>query len=189
MTRYNPDLHHRRSIRLHEYDYSQAGLYFVTICTKEHICLLGDIVQGEMQLNDWGQIASECWCSIPQHYPHVVLHGYVIMPNHLHGILEIVEANNHSPQSQCTHLDGREDRAEDDRANNHSPLRPCGTSRTIGSIVRGFKIGVAKQIGTSIWQRNYHEHIIRDCSRHALIVDYINHNPMRWAEDKLNINI
>ena len=122
MTKYNPKIHNRRSIRLKEYDYSQKGLYFITICTHNHLCLFGKISNGKMILNDAGKIAKKCWLDIPEHYPNTRLHEYVIMPNHVHGIIEIIVSVG---------------------ANNYSPLRN-GTSKTIGAMVRGFKIGVTK---------------------------------------------
>jgi len=85
--KYNPDIHHRRSIRLKGYDYSQNGAYFVTICTHNRECLFGKIVDGEMCINEWGKIAKRCWLEIPQHYPNVSLDEFVIMPNHIYGIL------------------------------------------------------------------------------------------------------
>ena len=85
--KYNPDTHHRRSIRLKGYDYSQDGAYFVTICTHNIECLFGKIVDGEMRINEWGKIAERCWLEIPQHYPNVSLDEFVIMPNHIYGIL------------------------------------------------------------------------------------------------------
>ena len=84
---YNPNIHHRKSIRLKGYDYTQAGLYFITICCQNRECLFGNIINGEMILNDAGNIANECWLAIPNHFPNVVLHEFVIMPNHIHGII------------------------------------------------------------------------------------------------------
>ena len=95
----------RRSIRLKEYDYSQDGLYFITMCTHNHLCLFGKIFDGKMVLNDTGNIAKECWLNIPEHYPNTKLHEYVIMPNHVHGIIETVGAKNYSPlQKQSNKL-------------------------------------------------------------------------------------
>jgi len=94
---YNPKIHNRRSIRLKGYDYSQAGLYFITICCQDRICRYGNVVDGEMKLNDAGRIANECWLNIPEHFPNVILHEHIIMPNHIHGIIELVGANNYSP--------------------------------------------------------------------------------------------
>ena len=139
--------HHRHSIRLPGYDYSQNGFYFLTICTRNRECLFGQIRNGMMFLSEIGEIVDLCWQEIPCHFPHVVVREYVIMPNHIHGIIEI-----------CNHIVG---------ANNYSPLqrpsntsmalastRPTGTSRTVGSVVRGIKIGVTHRMGHSPWQRN-----------------------------------
>jgi REP element-mobilizing transposase RayT len=169
---YNSKVHHRRSIRLKGYDYSQAGLYFVTICCQNKICRFGKIINGKMILNNAGKIASQCWLAIPQHFPDVVLHNFVVMPNHVHGIVEIIKK---MPENNVG-------------ANNYSPLpqphKPHGTSRTIGSMVRGFKIGMAKQLGYSTWQRNYYEHIIRNGKSYERIANYIINNPVKWWNDR-----
>lgn len=169
--------HNRRSIRLRDYDYSQPRAYFITICAHDRACLFGDIVGGEMRLNDAGRMVQQCWDEIPQHFPHVELDQFVVMPNHVHGIVVIT----HHPG---THTVG---------AKNFSPLHhQNGTSRTIGSIIRGFKIGVTKwarankDINT-VWQRNYYEHIIRNEDDLRDIRAYIQYNPQRWAEDDLHV--
>ena len=90
-TRYNPDKHHRRTIRLCGYDYAQEGLYFVTVCCQGRVCLFGEIVDGEMILNPAGRMVEKCWLDIPKHFPHAVLHDYIIMPNHVHGIIELTD--------------------------------------------------------------------------------------------------
>jgi len=99
--KYNPDIHHRRSIRLQGYDYSSPGAYFVTMCTHNRECLFGEIANGKMRLNELGKIASQCWLAIPDHFPHARLGAFVIMPNHVHGIIWIVDnivgAKNFSP--------------------------------------------------------------------------------------------
>ena len=90
MNQFNPSIHHRRSARLKGYDYSDAGLYFITICVHDRACLFGEIENGKMVLNAVGKIADDYWLNIQEHFPHVVLHEYIVMPNHLHGIIEIV---------------------------------------------------------------------------------------------------
>jgi len=181
---YDPQRHHRRSIRLPGYDYTQPGAYFITIVTHQRMPLFGDIVDGEMRLNDAGRVVEGCWLDIPSHFPHVALDAFVIMPNHVHGILWIVE----TPPTGTTGAVG---------AKNFSPLpanaatRPHGTSKTIGSVVRGFKIGVTKWFRQhttiyTVWQRNYYEHIIRTDDALARIRDYIQSNPQRWADDQEN---
>lgn len=175
MKKHNPDKHKRRSIRLKGYDYSREGLYFITICCQNRAHYFGEIINEEMQLNEIGEIAQKCWRDIPNHFKNVLLHTFVVMPNHIHGIIEIVTpvgANQHLP--------------DDNRAKDISPLR--GTSNTIGSIVRGFKIGVTKWVRSNtnihqIWQRNYYEHIIRNEASYFRIHEYIENNPAKWTED------
>ncbi|RIY36850.1 hypothetical protein CKY20_04795 [Capnocytophaga canis] len=185
MKKYNPDKHKRRSIRLKGYDYSREGLYFITICCQNRAHYFGEIINEEMQLNEIGEIAQKCWRDIPNHFKNVLLHTFVVMPNHIHGIIEIVTpvgANQHLLDNETAnqHL------PDDNRAKDISPLR--GTSNTIGSIVRGFKIGVTKWVRSNtnihqIWQRNYYEHIIRNEASYFRIHEYIENNPAKWTED------
>jgi len=166
----------RRSIRLQGYDYSQAGAYFVTVCTRNRACLFGAIVDGQMVLNDAGRAAKQCWNDIPVHFPHVELDEWVIMPNHIHGILVVLDtvgANNYSPLQT------------------NAILRPRGTSKTIGSVIRGFKIGVTKWMRQhttihDVWQRNYFEHIVRNDASLNRIREYIANNPLQWEWDREN---
>lgn len=210
-----PNKYHRKSIRLQGYDYSQAGLYFITICCQDRACLFGEIVDGEMICKDTGNIANQCWLDIPNHFPNMVLHEYVVMPNHIHGIVEIigtdnvgaknispynnVMANDDSPNNDDVGtkniLPNNNVMANDDGigANGYSPLPPNGTSKTIGSMVRGFKIGVTKWIRQNtnvydVWQRNYYEHIIRNEQFYHRISEYIINNPKKWNEDKFYKN-
>jgi putative transposase len=88
---YDPEKHHRRSIRLKGYDYTQPGAYFITICTHGRECLFGEIIDGEMHLNEAGQIVVQTWQDLPNHVPHVQLDAFVVMPNHVHGIIIITE--------------------------------------------------------------------------------------------------
>ena len=171
-----PDIHHRRSIRLLGYDYSQEGAYFITVCTHNRECLFGEIVDGNVVLNDAGRNAQQCWQEIPSHFPQVVLDEFVIMPNHVHGIVLITDSVG---------------------AKIFSPLqptssRPHGTSKTIGSMVRGFKIGVTKWMRQhtptlEVWQRNYYEHVIRDESELNRVREYIANNPVYWLSDENNL--
>ncbi|MEK7441298.1 MAG: transposase, partial [Chloroflexota bacterium] len=99
---FNPQKHHRRSIRLQNYDYTQAGAYFITICTYNREFLFGDVVNGEMMLNDYGRIVEEYWNETPTHFPNVETDAFVVMPNHIHGI--IVIAKSVKAQSAGTHI-------------------------------------------------------------------------------------
>ncbi len=188
--KFNPDIHHRRSIRLHCYDYSQAGALFVTICTNNRENLFGEIVAGAVQLNDAGQTVERCWIDIPAHFPRVELDEFVIMPNHVRGIIVLTDA---VTTVGARDIGARDIGARDIGAKDISPLqsRPAGTSGTIGSIVRGFKIGVTKWFRQQtaiheVWQRNYWDHVIRNETERDRFREYIGNNPARWELDKLN---
>jgi REP element-mobilizing transposase RayT len=172
---FTSDIHHRKSIRLRGYDYSQAGLYFITICTHGRLPIFGKISDGKMMPNEGGKMVEKCWHAIPDHFPWAMLDEFVVMPNHVHGII-IVGANNHLPPPN-NHLPP---------PNNHLPQH--GTSRTVGSIVRGFKIGATKWFRANtdvhaVWQRNYYEHIIRNEEAYLKIAEYIQANPLLWGKD------
>jgi putative transposase len=186
--RYDPEKHARRSIRLKGWDYSQPSWYYVTICTHHRACLLGVVVQDEMRLSEIGEITREEWLRTPLIRPEVVLDEWVIMPNHLHGIIILrddrngdhtVGANGDSPQRA--------------RSQTTSTMPFRSPSRTIGAIVRGFKSAVTKRAnvfgnrpGTPLWQRNYYEHIVRDEDDLFRIRMYIRSNPLKWALDEKN---
>jgi REP element-mobilizing transposase RayT len=180
--RYDPEKHHRRSIRLKGYDYTQAGAYFVTICTKDRACLFGHVADGVMRLNQMGHIVRQCWLAIPDHVPHVLLDEFVVMPNHVHGIIVIMPTHDVG----ATHASPR--------PNHDTPTRPRGPQRqSLGSIVGSFKSAVTKRInelrgtpGAPVWQRNYYEHIIRNDDDMARIRKYIVNNPLQWALDREN---
>ena len=175
--------HHRRSIRVQGYDYSSEGAYYVTIVTYQRDCLFGEIKNDEMVLSNLGKIADECWRAIPEHFPNVELGAYVVMPNHVHGIILI--NNNHRTTTNLSSFVG---------ATHASPLRkqPNGpVPGSLGAVIGSFKSAVSKRIGrqhnaTGIWQRNYYEHIIRDEKDLQNKTDYINANPSLWDNDDDN---
>ncbi len=161
---------HRRSIRLKNYDFSREGYYFITICTNRRLPYFGEVDNnGQMHLSTYILIAKNCWLNIPSHFPDVLLDEFVIMPDHIHGIIYIMSSN---PESYYNSI----------KVNIYQQIIP----RSVGSIVRGFKIGVTKDVrvlepGTIIWHRNFYEHIIRNTISFNLIRTYIKTNPMRWA--------
>lgn len=174
---YNPHLHHRQSIRLKGYDYTQTGAYFVTICTYQRNCLFGEIVDGEMRLNINGEIAKGSWLSITRHFPNVELDEFVIMPNHLHGIIIIVENESRQDFSQSSF---------------HFKIN--GTqSQSLAAIIQNYKSVSSRKInqiykakGNGIWQGNYYEHIIRNQETLNNIRQYILSNPINWQKDQEN---
>ncbi len=203
----NQKHHHRKSIRLKGYDYSKEGLYFITVCTHNRECLFGEVVNDEMILNDAGIIAEKFWLDIPKHFPNAVLHEHTIMPNHVHGIIELqsgqaansgindinnVGAENFQPLHEDFHLVQRKNTTPiQSKQHEFQKMIP----RSIGSIVKGFKIGVTKWFRNEIpaefsqerkiWQRNYHDHIIRDEQSYLRIATYITNNAKSWNDDRL----
>lgn len=190
----------RRSIRLKEYDYSKEGMYFVTMCVFNRIALFGEIENGKMILNELGEIVEKCFNEIPCHFPYVRIDKYVVMPNHFHGIIKIngmpVGANNYSPEydDKLNNIindfeNGAKDISPLQINNKCSSNKIYGTSKTIGSIIRGFKIGVTKWVRKNtniknVWQRNYYEHIIREELDLYRIYEYIDNNVLNWDTDK-----
>jgi REP element-mobilizing transposase RayT len=185
---YNPNIHHRNSIRLKGYDYSQAGLYFITICVQDRLCLFGKIVDGEMILNDAGRMVENEWLKLPQRFANIELHEFVVMPNHFHAIMEIaVGATLVVAPNETTAPN------EFGQPQGIAPTKP----KTIGDMVGAFQsivtveyIRGVKQLGWKtfngkLWQRNYWEHIIRDNQSYQRISTYIINNPKNWKDDKL----
>jgi putative transposase len=175
----------RHSIRVKRYDYAQAGGYFVTMVTMRRECLFGEIVNREMKFNTLGRIIQECWQAIPEHFPNTDVGVFVVMPNHVHGIILIHE----NVGRGTIYPAGRMPITGARRA---SPLPAQGTSPgSLGTIIGSFKSSVSRRAGRelnsgNIWQRNYYEHIIRDERDYERIIDYISTNPIHWEDDEEN---
>lgn len=168
---YDSEKYDRKSIRLKEYDYSSAGWYFVTICAQKRECVFGHVSKGDVILNRIGQIVMECWKWLPQQYQYVNLDEWVIMPNHLHGIIII---NN-------------------DRGMGGSRTAPTTKIKPLGALIGAFKTVSTKRIRqeydcseASFWQRNYYEHVIRNDADLLRIREYIINNPVNWETDEEN---
>jgi REP element-mobilizing transposase RayT len=171
---------YRKSIRLPFYDYSGGGFYFVTLCTSDWEPIFGKVEDGKMKMNEFGQSAEFVWDEIPQHFPNVEIDAFVIMPNHVHGVIVIKENGNIVKPTRAQHA---------------APLRNKNGSKSgsLGVIVRSFKSAVTREInlqrgtpGVTVWQRNYYEHVIRDERDLERIREYIENNPLRWALDEEN---
>jgi len=171
--------HHRHSVRLKGYDYSQSGAYFITICTNGRQCVLGEFWEGTIILNENGRIVNNERLKTSEIRQNVTLDEYIIMPNHIHGIINIVETNNNVG------------------AHGNVPLQiekfGKSTSNSIPTIIKLFKSTVTKQIniirgtpGEKFWQRNYYEHIIRNGDELNKIREYIIYNPLKWELDNKN---
>ena len=184
---YNPAIHHRRSIRLKGFNYTQSAAYFVTICCCQRECLLGTIIQDEMVLNEFGTIVAEEWLRSFEIRDELKLDAWVVMPNHFHGLLWF---DRPTMQTQSPSDDGE---PVDDGALGKSQLRR--PARSLGSVIAGFKAATTKRInqhrnasGTPVWQRNYYESIVRDDRMLNHIRDYIENNPRSWSTDSLHPN-
>ncbi len=164
--KYNPNRHHRRSTRLKAFDYSSAGAYFITICTLERECVLSEILNGESVLSKAGLEVARVWDALPERFPTLELDEFVVMPNHIHGIMVLEPSGAEGAASSAP---------------------------TIGEMMRAFKslsgIGINRALGRSgrpAWQRNYHDRVIRDERELENTRRYILENPLNWLEDDEN---
>jgi putative transposase len=172
-------LNHRLSYRMQGYDYSLAGAYFVTVATYHHISIFGDVMDSKVRLNSYGEIAQDEWFRSATLRPLIKLFDdeFIVMPNHIHGIIHIVES---SPNSRGAAL-----------------LRPYYKHKilpdSLGALVRAYKSSVTYRINQlrgdtnpPIWQRNYYDHIIRNDAEYQNIWDYIETNPDHWRGDQFD---
>ncbi len=173
--KFNPDKHHRRSVRLRGYDYSRPGAYFVTVCSYGKQAIYGEILGNDVCLSDLGEIVNSSWLRIPKHFPSVKLDEFVIMPDHIHAVLMLTEPANAVVGAGSPRPDqktkGRGDRAP-----------------TLGQVIAYFKYVSTKAInklknspGAPVWQRNYYEHIIRNESELSEIREYVTCNPLKLS--------
>ncbi|MGB7442637.1 MAG: transposase [Coleofasciculaceae cyanobacterium] len=181
MKKYNSQIHHRRSIRLQGYDYGQSGAYFITLCTYKKECWFGEICDSQMRLNQLGKIVAQEWLRTPQIRPEITLDEWIVMPNHLHGIIIVnnntVGAHRRAPSSS--------------QPKPHTPSPQFRRySNSLPSIIAGFKSATTKRINkqretqkTPLWQRNYYESVLRDTKHFEHARSYIYTNPVRWKDD------
>lgn len=196
------------STRLLGWDYAAAGYYFVTICTKNRELFFGEVVEGEMRLSEMGEIASGYWLEIPEHFPYAGLDKFVVMPNHVHGIVVIHEMDQNvgvetqrdgTPHNGTSHVvetphvaslrrgRGRGGQNSPPKERKFGPLKPGSLSK----IIQAYKAAVTRQlrpdgIGDFGWQARFHDHIIRDEESLHRIRQYIQDNPLKWEMDENN---
>lgn len=195
--KFDPEKHHRHSIRLRGYDYAQPGAYFVTLYTQNRDCLLGEVIDGQMALNPFGEMVEADWRDLSNYYPHVRLDAFVVMPNHVHGVIRLTDpipitagsggfvvgaGFKPAPRGTCT------DTGMSVEMNTGMVKR-----RGLPEIIRGFKTFSSRRInqfrntpGRPVWQRNYYERIVRNQRKLSNIRQYILNNPQNWAEDADN---
>lgn len=188
------DKHHRRSIRLKDYDYTSSGAYFVTLVAWQRELLFGEVIDGKVCLNALGVLVENEWRRLGQRFGQVALDEFIIMPNHIHGILLIAENDDTNSvvgaRQEKSILSGESSLAS---PLPNSPKNPTGAiSGSLGAVVGAYKSKTARLInglrrtrGAPVWQRNYYEHIIRNEAELGRIQAYIQNNPIRWGTDKL----
>ena len=193
---FNPKLHHRQSLRLQHYDYSQTGAYFVTICTHQRNCLLGDVVDGAMVLSALGLIVQKAWDVLPFNEANIELDACVVMPNHVHGIIVLQNHDliSHGLINQgAINLAPTEADGVLDRVGARFIAPKDITPKKLGEIVRVFKAKCSYAVnkvldtqGVPLWQRNYFERVIRNDDDLAKARQYIQNNPLQWHLDREN---
>jgi putative transposase len=199
--KHNSEIHHRRSIRLPGYDYGQAGLYFITVCAWQRQCIFGAIEDGEMHLNPVGEIARDEWLRTAKMRPNIGIAEFVVMPNHVHGIIaigdntDVIGSNGRGTMHRAPTIDDGDitDRVDDGASHNRTEKFGKPTSNTIPTIIRGYKAAVTTQVNMlrdspqcPVWQRNYYENVVRSEAEYLRIAAYILNNPRQWQEDSLH---
>ena len=187
---FDPEKHHRRSIRLRNYDYSHPGAYFVTICTYQKQSWFGEIKNGQIYLNQLGKIVADEWLKTCKIRPNFQLDEWVIMPNHFHGIVIINDYSGDNQSLGNGQSASRFRRTQFDQLTDHD-APPQQKPNSLSSCIAGFKSAVTKRINllrqntdTPIWQRNYYESILRDEKYLAVVREYIINNPKNWPNDR-----
>ena len=209
---FDPRVHHRRSIRLRGHDYAGGGAYFVTICTVDGKCPFGEVVEGEMFLNEAGGLVQKTWDSLPTRFRSLVLNAFQVMPNHIHGVFVLpgpgldpalakaTGAPVVQPFEDCrgrarpTLVGSGHNRQETaSRPRTKSNTKASARRTSMGDVVGALKsistIAVNKLLlrtGRRLLHENFYEHIVRDVSELESIRDYIIHNPQRWRDDPEN---
>ena len=186
MQKYDPNKHHRRSIRLKGWDYRAAGYYFVTICSYQREHSFGHVIDGKVVLSELGKIIMDEWLQTAVIRNHITLDQFIIMPNHLHGILVFEDPTVGASGSLALEPNTP---STDGRATS-TPLR----NASLGDVIGQFKSVVTKRYnrsqnskGLNVWQRGYYERIVRNERELNAIREYIIENPLRWAEDRDNL--
>jgi REP element-mobilizing transposase RayT len=197
---YDAHKHHRHSIRLKGYDYTQSAVYFITIVTWQRECLFGEVANGVMRLNPAGEIACREWVRLAERFCDIDVSDFVVMPNHIHGIIVISDsgrtgtAMGESQRSRGTAMGAILARMEDSRRAPTITIERFGkpVAGSIPTMVRSYKSAVSYRLNlmraahsAAVWQRNYYEHIIRDEAEWGRIRAYIQTNPACWAADQL----
>jgi putative transposase len=204
--------HHRRSIRLKGYNYTRDGAYFVTICTQGRVCLFGTVVSGDMQMNEYGREVADCWSWLAERYSYVHLDQWIVMPNHMHGIIVIAYDRRNGSGHDDIGLDVADSDGVCRGGSRTARTRTARTGfvgqptvgidgsriastkrKTLGRLIGAFKTVSTRRIndvrsspGAKVWQRNYYERVVRNNLQLRRVRRYIASNPLRWELDREN---
>ncbi len=178
---FDPNIHRRKSIRLKAYDYSQLGMYFITICNQEKDCLYGEIKNGKMVLNEAGNMIYKWWNKIPEKFKDIELAVYQIMPNHFHAI---IINNSYVGANPCVRPDVPNPSLDNNKKVSLSEIVQWFKTMTTNEYINGVKTLGWIPFKGKLWQRNYYDHIIRNEKSYDKISDYIINNPFHWEQDK-----
>ena len=184
--RYDPKIHHRRSIRLRGYDYSHWGDYFVTIVAQGRACLFGEVVDHEMRLNEAGSMVQDLWQGLSHRFPGIEVGSFVVMPNHVHGIIYLYETVRASLVDAHNSQESENSRATTRVAPTVGGVVGAFKSQSTVEYVRGVRARGWRRFRNRLWQRNYYEHIVRGDKSLGKIERYILDNPANWSLDPEN---
>ena len=194
-SRYNPRTHRRNSLRLKGYDYSQPGLYFLTICCQDRMPCFGYIIHSKMHLSDAGKMIEKWYFELENKFPHIKCHAMVVMPDHFHCMIEIITKGQtyvsaHSPNANHANHANHGDHANPGENANPGRGEHIGSplplviqwfkTMTTNEYIRGVKTLNWVPFNKKLWQRNYHDIIVRDNHAFQTISTYILQNPRKW---------
>ena len=185
----------RKPNRLKSYNYGDDSLYFVTICVNDRVSCFGDVDNnGIMQLNDYGKIAVKQWKWLEEQYPYIYSHAFVVMPNHVHAVLEINRDLPIQPDIDINDVGTGRDLSDKKRTSHDLSLQQPIKIKPLSQLIGAYKTTTSKQIhllgyDDFKWQRSFHDHIIRNDKSYQNIIDYINENPIKWENDKYFMNL
>jgi len=194
------DFPQRKPTRLQNFNYSEYRVYYVTICTKDRNPFFGEIIDKKIKLSKIGKLAEKCWLEIPDHFFEIELMNFVIMPDHLHGILKIQRSNKYSLSEKKYRFDDKQWNRQDcdmrnrdgsiNNRNRHAcSLQPRNHQR-LPVIIGSFKSSVTRIVKQLdgyeyfAWQKSYHDRIIRNNDELKIIIKYIKTNPLTWSPDE-----
>jgi putative transposase len=192
--KYDPNIHHRRSIRIPGYDYSQEGWYFITICAQNRKNMFGEIINGQMRLNSAGLMVKIWWDKVTSKFSTVQTDEHIVMPNHFHGIINIVVGATSYGRSDHDIVDDKLTQTHNQSGQSHRIAPTLGQivnwfkTMTTNQYIQGVKQNAWPSFHGRLWQRNYYEHIIRNETELKRFRCYIADNPANWQTDEENPN-